>query len=569
MKIRKTGILLFFTLLIFNSFGQLRLIREEKPDPKFAKWCIEYENYYDGLNEYYRLLKEDSSVVLYHHMIGYSYLHSNHNKAEAIKWLEWTVKQPDYNPEAYYDLAEAYMVNNQLDKAIKTFEKYKSLIKEDAHKIPADRMIEMCKNAQLAIKNPVNVRFENIGKNINTENPEYSAFIPSNESMILFNSNRPENYGNYRDMDGNYPSDIYYSVYKFGKWKRNARFSSAINTENNEEIIGYAADGSLLFIYTRVVMGGEKKVLMSEKKGRYYQAPTEFLSPEFKFYNISAVSISTDKKVIVFAAKLQEKSNNDLYLSRKLPNNTWSNPEIVDSVINSEYDENYPYFGADGYFYFASKGFNSMGGYDIFKCKFDTKNIKFGKISNLGYPVNTCSDDKTISVSATGRYTYISTVRDSGEGDLDIYRVIFKDAQPTYTLLKGRILSADSLPFTVVVKEINKQIDSMNMPVYAEYKKLLQKKDTLKAEKIWSARKMHENIDIQILAYNNEDNKLFGKYIAKNSTANFALILPPGDWKIVFKRKGFEDEVIQHILIEERDNRNKEIVMNVVLQPKS
>lgn len=569
MKIRKTGILLFFTLLIFNSFGQLRLIREEKPDPKFAKWCIEYENYYDGLNEYLRLLKEDSSIVYYHHMVGYCYLHSNYNKKESIKWLEWTVNQKEHSTEAWYDLAEAYMVNNQLDKAIKTFEKYKSLIKEDTHTITADRMIEMCKNAQAAIKNPVNVKLENVGKSINTDNPEYNAFIPSNESMIIFNSNRAENYGNYRDIDGNYPSDIFYSIYKFGKWKKNSRFSSAINSENNEEIVGYSSDGSIMFVYTQIVMGGEQKVMMSEKKGRYYQAPTEFLSPEFKFNKISAVTISPDKKVIVFAAKQTEKSLFDLYISRKLPNNSWSNPEMIDSTINTIYEENFPYFGADGYFYFASKGFNSIGGYDMFKCKFDSKNIRFGKVINLGYPVNTCSDDKTISVTTTGRYAYISSVRDSSEGDLDIYRVIFKDATPTYTLVRGSILNADSLPFTETVKNINAQIDSMNMPVYIEYKKLLNKKDTLKAEKLWASRKKHENTDIQIFAFNNENQKLFGKYIAKNSTANFSMILPPGDWKIIFRRNGFEDQVIQHILIEERDNRNKEIVMNVVLQPKS
>ena len=45
------------------------------------------------------------------------------------------------------------------------------------------------------------------------------------------------------------------------------------------------------------------------------------------------------------------------------------------TVVNTKYDEDYPYMDADGEtLYFSSRGHNSMGGYDMFKTTYDAFN---------------------------------------------------------------------------------------------------------------------------------------------------------------------------------------------------
>jgi len=74
----------------------------------------------------------------------------------------------------------------------------------------------------------------------------------------------------------------------------------------------------------------------------------------------------------------------------------------------------------------------------------------FSKPVNLGYPVNTPNDNKTISVSKSGRYAYFSDFRDGGLGNLDIYKATFLDVPPPYYVFKGGLFSDDSLTSAVL-----------------------------------------------------------------------------------------------------------------------
>lgn len=560
--------LLLCSIIYLNA--QPQFVKQEKPDPKFARWCVEFGNYYDGMLEYQRLLKEDSSQVIYHYHLGLCLLNLTIDKSKAIPWLEWTVKQEKFDDNAWYYLGLAYLVNNRLDEAINSFKKYQSIVKTDLQRIPANRMLEMCMSAKTMEKNPVNVEIQNLGKYINSEEPDYNAYIPSNESMLIFNSQRKENFGNYRNMDGFYPSDIYVSYYKFGKWKKVGKLNTVINSSNIEEAVGYTSDGSTMFINTALVMDGEKGSIFTEKKGKNYGVGQGITIQGFEKDRIYSFALSSDKKILLFSCqKTGGFGGKDIYISRLMPDGSWGKAILADSNINSIYDENFPYFGPDGYVYFASEGFNSMGGYDLFKSTLNRTNLSFSKPTNLGYPVNTTQDDKTISMSTTGRYAYISSLREGGEGDLDIYRVIFKNAPPTYTLVKGKSLVGDSLPFSEAVKARNKVIDSLNMPVYEKYKQLLATKDSLKGKQLWENRTMHEKNAISIIAYNEQNNKIYGRYIVKESSSNYAVILPPGVWTLVFKRNGYKDVEIKNLSIEERDLRNKEIIQNVLFEPQA
>jgi hypothetical protein len=240
----------------------------------------------------------------------------------------------------------------------------------------------------------------------------------------------------------------------------------------------------------------------------------------------------------------------------------------LDSNVSTIYDDINPYFSPDGkYFYFSSQGFNSIGGFDLFKATYANNNYEFKNITNLGYPVNTFDDDKTISLNSSGRYAYISSLREDGYGDLDIYRVIFKDAQAVYTIINGGIFNQDSIRLNDYISEVNEEIDRHNEPILKDYEiALKKKKDTAKIREIASKIKANLDADVEICVYDLETGVYFGTYKIKASTSNYTVILPPGDWRIEFQKEGFETYTFDNIQIEEIDLRNNFITKHILLK---
>ena len=76
--------------------------------------------------------------------------------------------------------------------------------------------------------------------------------------------------------------------------------------------------------------------------------------------------------------------------------------------------------------YFSSKGHNSIGGYDIFVSYLDDLG-HWGKPINLGFPINTSKNDFDFTVDAMGEYAYLTSDRDGGFGDWDIYKFKLPD----------------------------------------------------------------------------------------------------------------------------------------------
>src|SRR5690606_37157144 len=124
----------------------------------------------------------------------------------------------------------------------------------------------------------------------------------------------------------------------------------------------------------------------------------------------------------------------------------WAVPVKLPDIINTEYNEDCPYLSQDGQFlYFASEGHNSMGGYDLFRSKWDQETNTFSEPENLGYPINSTDDDRSICVTADNRLAYISAYRPNGIGDLDIYRVKFNNAEPVLAIYTGKVFMGDTV----------------------------------------------------------------------------------------------------------------------------
>lgn len=194
----------------------------------------------------------------------------------------------------------------------------------------------------------------------------------------------------------------------------------------------------------------------------------------------------------------------DIYTATKQADNSFSKGEKV-SGINTEFDEDYPFLHPDGKtLYFASKGFNSMGGYDIFKSVYDEENKIWGKPKNMEFPINSPDDDFLFVTDSAETTAYFSTGRQSPPGKIDVLKIntkripidvlvikgnLFKESK--YQLLNGKIFiknietqdsigtfkTSDSgdylidlpngakLLFTVETPGLNTQSDTVNLPL--------------------------------------------------------------------------------------------------------
>ena len=335
----------------------------------------------------------------------------------------------------------AYHSTLKLDKALDAYNNYKKADKGTKIK-EVDRKIEIIKNAQKLLLTPINVSFENLGDNINTEYPDYYSFVTPNESFMVFTSRRKNGM---KEFDGYYPSSIYYSKVVNGEFVKAKKGSSLINSTYDDQVVGLSYNADKLFIYFDDISNTGDIYEADIVDFRFKKKVKMGISVNSKGFESSA-TISADGNTLFFASSRNKGlGGKDIYMTRKLPTGEWALPQNLGSNINTKYDEDFPNLFCDGTtLYFSSKGHNSMGGYDYFKSTWDPNTNKWSKAENLGYPLNTTRDNISISFTKDERHAYVSAWRKDSKGFQDIYKVTFNDIDTKETVINANILSSPS-----------------------------------------------------------------------------------------------------------------------------
>lgn len=434
------------TFLIIVSFVLSIQVVLAQPGKQYeiadADEHFSHNNFLMALPIYKELLKADKNNIDINLKIANCYLNTHLNKTEAIKYLEFCSKDPKAPSEVYYKLGHIYRIANKLEDAIKAFKKYNTL--EPKNKRNIERQLEICNNAKLLMRNPVNVSFTNLGKEINSEAADYYPWITNEENFLAFTTRRRGPTAAKLEVDGYYASDVYISKLENGRWKKAESAGPVINTSLDEQVVGLKADGSEMQIYIdHIDKFGD--IYTSTKKNNSYTKLIPFPEHINKQIEHSA-SVSADGNTLFFVRAESRDEQTDIFICRKLPNGAWSQPFKLGDEINSSYNEDFPYLSSDGVtLYFSSEGHNTIGGFDLFKSVWNTEENTWSKAENLGYPVNTTDDDRSISLTNDNRSGYISAFRPGGQGDLDIYRVKFNDVDQKLTLFVGDIVMGDSI----------------------------------------------------------------------------------------------------------------------------
>ena len=100
----------------------------------------------------------------------------------------------------------------------------------------------------------------------------------------------------------------------------------------------------------------------------------------------------------------------------------WSDPLALKGINDGISEANYPFMMNDGTtFYFAAKGKESIGGYDIFVTRADSENGQFLKPENIGMPFNSEANDYMYVIDELSNIGYFVTDRRQPAGKVCIY----------------------------------------------------------------------------------------------------------------------------------------------------
>jgi len=441
-------LLLHTTLLWALFLLTFNICYSQKPnsrfiDPREAQEHFDHKNYLAAMRVYKELLKRDPDDQEYNTKVAICYLKTNLDKTQAIQYLEKITKKGKADFEIWFYLGQAYQYANRFDDAIKAYSSSKEKAsKKESEK--AERAIETCNNGKQFVKFPLDVTFENLGKDVNSEYADYYPFATKNESFMVFTSRRKGGKSNALEMDGLYASDIYLTTVKDGNWTKAVNIGAPVNTTFDEQAVGLSPDGSSMIVYLDHI-DSLGNIYSSNYANGKFQKLVKLNSNVNSGFETSG-SISEEGEIIFFASeRAGGVGGTDLYMAKKLPNGLWAVPQNLGKTINTIYNEDFPHLSEDGKtLYFSSQGHSSMGGYDIFKSVYDAENNTWSEPQNLGYPINTSDDNYTISFTEKERFAYVSMLRPGGLGDLDIYRIRFNNTEQRITYISGRVSTTDT-----------------------------------------------------------------------------------------------------------------------------
>jgi len=490
------------------------------------------------------------------YMLGVINFNLNPQSDAAIKFLEkaisFNVKIPI---EATYLLGWAYQFQLKWDDAIKYYQIHLNIsntnAKENAFAIEdVLKKINECKVGKQEIADPKRVFVDNLGSNINSSYPEYSAFISADESMMILTARRENSTGGKLDeMDGWPFEDLYQSFKVKGKWTAAQNFGPIVNTDDHDASSGLAGDGTTMFIFKYTEKDGGD-IYTSNLKGNTWTKPEQLNKNVNSKYHESCVSLSYDGKRLYYISDREGNiGGGDIYYSDKDKKNEWGPSFNAGAILNTKYGEEGVFMHPDGKtIYFSSKGHKTMGGYDVFKSVFE--NGMWSEPINLGYPINGPDDDVFFVISGSGHHGYFASSKQGGYGDKDIYKITF--------------LGNEKMP--VLMNEDN-LLASVTAPV-SEFKaeKIVSSGPKMTILKgVISDDKTKIPLDATIELIDNTLNEVIATFNSNATTGKYLVSLPSGkNYGIAVKKDGYLFHSENFDLM--TSQQFQEVIINVALK---
>lgn len=381
-----------------------------------------------AISTFSRILEEDPDNKEANFYIAESFRLTNRvEKADAYyaKLLE-----EDETFESYYRLGQSYKSQGKYEEAAEAFAKAKAYTLDDTYQRWTDKELADLEAIESIENYFPYIEVENY-RLLNTPGIEYGTVV--NEGFLYFTSSRQAS-GIYAATGMPYTQIFRTRAEGVNVDVQGIQPMPEFRNEPglNQGAIAISPDGNTI-IYARGNSTFRKDLpdvhlFASYFRGGGFTQPIWMNVNEDEFFYNTTPAFSPDGNELYFSSNRPNGQGGlDLYRATKLANGDFGNAVNLGPQINTPGNEMFPYVAPDGKLYFASDGHPGFGKLDLYVAE---RTDKGWEVKNLGPNVNTISDDFAIFFTKYPTEGFLSSNREGGLGDDDIYFFVDKTPKP-------------------------------------------------------------------------------------------------------------------------------------------
>lgn len=409
---------LVFCFSINASFAQSKATR--KADDYFNKY-----EYTTAESEYLKLIKSNKANDYVYKKLGDLYF-LMFKDDQALKWYKEAVESPQ-DAETHFRYAQVLRTNGNQEEFKKQMDLFATKAPNDpravAYKASPNYLPNLEKKVTPVAITPIAT---------NSPNNDFGAVL-FQDKIYFASSRKSRKNSRINKMTGEPFVKIFSADFSKGKLSNPTEIHD-LNSRANDGLVCFNKDGDVAYFSSSAVninglvdrskryKGNDvnKHQIFSAKKDKYgYWSDFQVLSFCDKDFSYTNPIMSPDGSAMYFASNFTGGYGGlDIWRVAVSSDGTFSEPQNLGPSINTVYDENFPFLKEDNKtLFFASKGHEGFGGYDIFEI--DTKKSS-SKPSNIGVPFNTEKDDYAYTFYEDKEIGFLSSNRD---GATNIYSI--------------------------------------------------------------------------------------------------------------------------------------------------
>jgi tetratricopeptide (TPR) repeat protein len=420
------------------------------------------EDYVKAFTNFQKILNKDPDNCNINYLAGQCLYNQPQKKKEALIYFEKasksvskSYKEASYNEvnapiDALLLYAQTLQLENRLNDAKNYYSQYQSQLdsKDVAQKKLVEQKIKSCDVAEEMLKLPVYYSSQILPEPIKSNASDYKAVFNSDETAMVFESDRKGKPG------------LYFSQFKNNEWTNPIDITRDLDIDlsfDKFSLCSMSADGKRLYL----VISDEFETLMyvSTLGTRKWEKTKPLNKNINSRYSQTFASESPDGRQLYFTSDRKGSIGGlDIYVSLKNEKNDWGDAINLGENVNTPFNEETPFVSTDNNtLYFSSEGHNSMGGYDIFFSK-KISDLEWTMPENIGYPINTTADNMFFvpSREVNKGYYVLDPEKEPHIALVDLNKKVEEPvAEPEEVIKEELIAAAEATPIvdTVTIKE--------------------------------------------------------------------------------------------------------------------
>ena len=364
-----------------------------------------------SLEQFQKAVEQDAVFIDAWLLMGDAATELDNNKLALLAYENALQLDTFYFPPTAYLLAKSYLENLQFSDAINLLDAaYAKIELPESMRLKVEKVIVNATFRKTAFANPVAFNPKPLDVAVNSSADEYVNALRLDGNLLVFTQRIVQ--------QENQPlkEQLMLAERDSTGWMQVEVFAPDWPINQQIGAVTFAADGNSMFF---AACGwpdglGSCDIYFARKEDDAWQLPVNLGSAINSRFWESQPSLSADGKTLVFASnRAGGMGGSDIWQCELGADGQWNKPENLSKIINTEGNEMAPFLHPDGKtLYFSSTGQAGMGGADLFVSRIDSSG-RWQTPVNLGFPINTASDEINLVVEAGGKTALLSALDDS------------------------------------------------------------------------------------------------------------------------------------------------------------